>query len=104
MGLFCANDNSSAVEYLYEPPRCKSKFWLGVIQHIHSSYGLDYPEPFKVLHETCGRSSSLDSGVLLNVPANVEPSQVSVRGTPILQSSEPHHDHPSPVTLVRVRQ
>ena len=37
---------------------------------MNSSYGSDYPEPFKVSEETRGRFNSL--GILLDVPVNVE--------------------------------
>ena len=39
----------------------------------------------------------------LNVPANAEPSQASVRGAPTLQSSDPNHDDTSLVTFFRAR-
>ena len=56
--------------------------------YIHSLYDL---EPFKVSQEARAQFNSLDSGILLNGPVNMGPSQGSVRATPILQSSEPPH-------------
>ncbi|KAF8814601.1 hypothetical protein BYT27DRAFT_7249906 [Phlegmacium glaucopus] len=72
--------SSKPVEYIYEPPRSKT------------------PEPFKVSQEARGRFNSLDSGVLLNGPANIPGSG---RGTPTVQFSEPFCEDPSPVTYSR---
>ena len=56
--------------------------------YIRSLYDL---EPFKISQEACVLFNSLDSGILLNGPVNMGPSQGSVHATPILQSSKPPH-------------